>query len=374
MIIYCGLRHFYLHHFKPPKADVYYILTHNKEIWDFSPELKDYGFSNQAKPQVIWHLEKPVLTVPIDLDDFWSFSQNWHDFSRQYTDDLEPEYPHAWYLRFKQSAILQQFIIDFNKKLEQEQGGIWGGGTSKLVAKLAAHNLASTNRLIDPKQTQQFLNQVPLHRLPLPELASLDKLGLKTIGEIANLPLVELAQQFGSRAPVLRQLGRGEDLVPFQGQPILEYSWKLDCTTLEGFLRPLAPHELKPYLQQGLTELASTLQAQHKVASLIKIEANLAEGQAIENKRQFKQATNDFNTLARAVDSFVPQEPLAQLNVLVGELKPAPVAQLNMFWEPVTPSLNDRELPAQIGVELSRRERLLILWEEYFEEESLQYE
>lgn len=114
MIVYCGLRHFYIQHFDPPKADAYYILTHNGEVWDFSPELKHYGVNNQSKSRTILHLDKPVLTISIDLNDFWIFSQKWYDFSRDYTSYLEPEYPHAWYLRFDHQSILQEFIRAFS--------------------------------------------------------------------------------------------------------------------------------------------------------------------------------------------------------------------------------------------------------------------
>lgn len=376
MIIYCGLRHFYLRHFEPPhfadsQTDAYYILTHNKEIWDFSAELKDYGFTNQAKPQTILHLDKPVLTMPITLADFGPFAKDWHDFSLQYTDELEAEYPHAWYLRFKQSAVLKQFTTDFQEKLKREQeSGIWGGGQSKLVAKLAAHNLANGDPLVLSEQTQPFLNQIPLHRLPLPEFSTLEKLGLKTIGELANLPFVKLSNQFGSRATVLQRLGRGEDLAPFQNQSISEYSWALDCTTLDGFLRPLTPHELKPYLKQGAEKLASILRAEHKVAGQVRLEAHLAQGAFFEKRRRLKEAADDAKVFARLVENLLPEDSLKQVHIVVDELKASPLAQLTMFREPQTPKFKGQELSdqtqAQIGVELSRRERLLILWEECF--------
>ena len=377
MIVYCGLRHFYIRHFQPPhyadsQTGAYYILTHNKEIWDFSPELKGYGFTNQAKGQAALHLDKPVLTIPIEVNDFASFARGWHGFSHQYTDELEVEYPHAWYLRFKQPAIFSQFITDFSEELQHErEGGIWGAGQSKLVAKLAAHNLTGHDRVVIPGQTKHFLGQIPLHRFPLPELADLEKLGIKTIGELENVPGVELSNQFGQRAAILQKLGRGEDLVPFQSEPTREYSWTLDCTSLDGFLRPLAPHELRPYLKQGMEKLASTLKDQHKVTGQIKIEAQLDQGEKrgfFEKKRQFKESTDDPKILTRAVESLLPESSLAQVNVIASKLGASPLAQLTMFWEPQTPKLNGEELSvqAQIGIELSRRERLLILWKECF--------
>ncbi len=359
MIIYCGLRHFYIRHFKPQQDGTPYILTHNKEIWDFSPELK-------ITPQ-------QALKVPIILNDFAPFAEDWHTFSLGYTNELEVEYPHAWYLRFKHGAIFKQFITDLRTKLQKEkEGGIWGAGQSKLVAKLAAHNLKGSERIVPPERTKSFLDQIPIERLPLPELTTLEKLGIKTLGELANIPTIELRNQFGQRAAILQRLGRGEDVVPFQTRQTLEYSWTLDCTTLDGFLRPLESHELKPYLNQGMEKLASTLKDQHKVAGQIKLEVQLAEGSHFKKKRQLKQATNEPEILKRSVKSLLPGAPIAQINVIAYQLEASPLAQLTMFWDPETPKLISEELPdqiqgvAQIGVELSRRERLLILWEECF--------
>ena len=367
MIIYCGLRHFYIHHFESPQTNAYYILTHNGEIWDFSPELKQYGVTNQIKPKAVFHLEKPVLTVPIALADFQPFSQSWHEFSKQYTAELEPEYPHAWYLRFQQESILKQFMEDFQTKAKLElEGSICGAGFSKLVAKLAAHNLPQGNELIKPQQTEYFLRQIPLHRLPLPETASLEKLGIKTVGELAEIPLVELMSQFGQRAPILQKLGRGEDLNPFQTQQVTELAWELDCTTLEGFLRPLTLDELQPYLKHGLEELITTLRSHNKIATLLKLGVKTApEGDLAETQRRFKVPTCDFQVLSRTVDSLIPRKPLEWLKITLSELQPAPTTQLNMFAEPLILQLEE-ELPAQRGVELPRRERLLLLWEEYF--------
>lgn len=382
MIIYCGLRHFYIRHYKrlqgaefqaaDMQPDAYYILTHNKEVWDFSPELKDYGFSSQGKPRAILHLDKPVFTTPIILNDFTACAADWHQFARQYTEELEIEYPHAWYLRFKKATIFEQFLIDFSKELEQrKEGGIWGAGQSKLIAKLAAHNRSGQNRVIPPGQTKDFLLQIPLHRFPLPEAETLEKLGIKTIGELGNIPSIELSNHFGQKtAAFLQKLGRGEDIIPFQPRPIQEYSWTLDLTTLDDFLRPLASFELKPYLKQGMETLASTLRDQHKVAGQIKLEIYLAQGDYFESIRLLKQATDESQVLLRIVESLLPEDRIAQIGVVLSKLEASPLAQLTMFWEPQSPKL-DAELTnhAQVGIELPRRERLLMLWEECLREQ-----
>lgn len=366
MITYCGLRHFYIRHFTPSQADSFYILTYNKNIWDFSPELKQYGFTGQNRLDTVYHYEKPVFTVPIKLADFQPFAHKWYDFSRQYTDALEPEYPHSWYLRFQRPKILEQFIADFNKKLQKEKWeGIWGTGFSKIVAKLAAHNLPQETSFIAKEQTEAFLKSIPLKRLPLPELESLSKLGVKTIGELNHLPLTELISQFGNKAKTLQLLGRGEDLVPFQNQSVLNFKWELDCTTLEGFFRPLTPHELKPYIEQGAQKLSAALSKHNQTTNLLQLKAILPSQTTIQTQRRFKEHTNDPQMLKRAAEGIIPKRPLAHLTLTVSELEKAFAAQLNMFFTP-TAHLPIKGLPAQRGVELSRRESLLLLWKEHF--------
>lgn len=372
MIVYCGLRHFYIRNFRLRQAetqDAYYILTHKKKVWDFSPELKAYGFTPQTGSRAVLRLDKPVVTLSINLDDFLPWVQEWHDFSRQYTHELEVEYPHAWYLRFAQPVIFQQFILDFAEKLRQDSWeGIWGAGGSKLVAKLAAHNLTGPERVVPEKQTKGFLKQLPLHRLPLEELEALEKLGVKTVGQLGEIPLVELAGQFGPKAAALQKLGRGEDLVPFQAEQIQECRWALDCTVLEGFLRPLHTHELKPYLKQGMAELADTLHSQYKAANRLQLQACPAQGPPLNKERRFKEAAADAAVFLRAVESLLPAEPLAQIEVVLSGLEPSSAAQLSMFWEPQAPKPLEKE-PApftQTGIELPRREQLLLLWKECF--------
>jgi len=368
MIVYCGLRHFYIQHFEPPEQDAYYILTHNKEVWDFSPELKKHGVTLGVKPKTVFQLERPVLTLPLELDEYAPFSRSWYDFSRLYTKELEPEYPHAWYLRFKQKSILEQFLFDFAKKAEQEgAGAIFGVGKSKLVAKLAAHNLPPGQNIIPPEKTEEFLLRVPLNRLPLPEVNILQNLGLHTIGELGRLPFVELVNWLGKRAELFQKLGQGEDLNPFSSLAVVELNWSLDCAVLNGFLEPLAHSELYPYLRAGLQELAGSLREQGQVAGLLKLEARTEGGEFVQSQRRFKGASDEWKVFERAVHSLLPPKRIARLGIRLAELKDAPVIQLNMFTQPAEAKVIPLppRFPAQVGVELPRREKFLQIWKEY---------
>ncbi|HHY10444.1 MAG TPA: hypothetical protein GX528_07755, partial [Firmicutes bacterium] len=211
-----------------------------------------------------------------------------------------------------------------------------------------------------------FLNRIPLHRLPLPEAAELQNLGIKTVGELNRLPLPELISHFGARAEALARLGRGEDLTPFQTQPILDFKWELDCTVLEGFFRPLTTQELKPYIERGAQRLADSLKEHNRAANLLELKAVLPSQTALHSRRKFKKATNEPQVLKRAAEDIIPKEPLARLSLVVSELETSLPEQLNMFVAADIPRLPPAGLPAQRGVEVTRRERFLLLWKEYF--------
>ena len=89
MIAYCGLRNFYIQHLK--QDDAFYILTHAGQIWDFSPELKQLGFTRNTPLNTVHHLGHRVEIIEIALNDFYRHTETWLDYSRQYTTDIEVE-------------------------------------------------------------------------------------------------------------------------------------------------------------------------------------------------------------------------------------------------------------------------------------------
>lgn len=369
MIVYCGLRHFYIHHFSPPHPDSLYILAHNNQTWDFSPELKDLGFTNQMSLSTVHYLNKPVHIIPIQLGDFYPYTEEWLNFSLQYTNSIEVEYPHAWYLKLPNTGMCEQFFHDFAQRLQiQDMGGIWGGGPSKLVAKLAAHNLhhREKSNIVLPEQTSEFLNRIPLDRLPLPELDHLLKLGIKRIGELANLPLNELTAHFGLRSEALQKIGRGEDLIPFQARKIEEFHWEMDFTTQSDLLRPVVYEELTPYVRLGVEDLAQRLAFSKKTAQGLRIMAVPPEQEPSLMKRTLKEPTNDPRVLERAALQLIPVGTVKKITLSVTKLQPEPTVQLNIFPNRSVRNILPKQLPAQIGISIPRRERILEMWKELF--------
>ncbi len=369
MIVYCGLRHFYIQQLE--KDDAFYILTHADQIWDFSPELKQLGFTKDTPLNTVHHLNHRVEIIKIDLNDFYPHTETWLDFSQQYTAEIEVEYPHAWYVRLPSTKMAQHFGTDLVEyAAERGFSVIWGGGISKIVAKLAAHYTAHPNSdvLIPSEKTKDFMKQIPVQRLPLPEADILLKLGIVTLGELTEFPLQNLMAYFGTRARVLQQIALGEDPIPFQPRQNLEFSWEKDFTTEPELHQPAAGAILHSYLEKASECLAQELKANQKVTGRIVLQYEVENQPDAEVQRSLKKPTNDAKTLTRLLKQLLPAEPIISLRIVLQNLKPIPATQLEIFQSKKTKAeLSEdilKKIPAQKGISISRRELVLEMWRE----------
>jgi protein ImuB len=120
------------------------------------------------------------------------------------------------------------------------------------------------------------LAPLPLAFLDLPAERQeiLERWGLRTIGDLARLPAVALAERFGPEGPRLLRLARGEDvgvLVPTPFPERFETTLELDWP-VEG-LEPLAF-----LLSRVLEPLCATLAARGRKAASLAVELGLVDG------------------------------------------------------------------------------------------------
>lgn len=104
-----------------------------------------------------------------------------------------------------------------------------GIAASKLAARVAA-SLPDPPQVVATGEEARFLAPLPLGRLaPSPELATtLERWGIRTIGDFAGLPAAEIASRLGAAGAALHATARGVDP------------------------RPLLPRELPPALAEGM--------------------------------------------------------------------------------------------------------------------------
>jgi len=126
-----------------------------------------------------------------------------------------------------------------------------GVASSRAGARFAARAGGDVN-IVPPGLDAHWLGPAPLALLGLgPEMAArLDRWGIRTLGELADLPASGLAERLGGEGPRLQRLARGEDATPLRlwtPPPVFEES--ADCPWGVEALEPLGD------LVAGLAEM-----------------------------------------------------------------------------------------------------------------------
>ena len=111
-----------------------------------------------------------------------------------------------------------------------------GVSANRFVALCAARTQKGVTHVY-PGQEAGFLQALPLDTLPLDrkDLGTLERWGVRDIGELARLPQEQLAQRFGERGTRMARLARGEEgslLQPYRPPPQLElardFDWEIE--------------------------------------------------------------------------------------------------------------------------------------------------
>jgi len=118
--------------------------------------------------------------------------------------------------------------------------------------------------IVPPELDARWLGPAPLALLGLgPEMsARLGRWGIRTLGELADLPVSGLAERLGDEGPRLQRLARGEDATPLRlwtPPPVFEES--ADCSWGVETLEPLGD------LLAGLAEMLCARLRRHELSA-----------------------------------------------------------------------------------------------------------
>jgi DNA polymerase-4/protein ImuB len=193
-----------------------------------------------------------------------------------------------------------------------------GVGRGKFAAGVAARNAGPQGtRIVEARDTAHFLAPLGLRYLPFPPdaLEYLDRLGLKTVGELAALPFSAVQAQFGRLGARAWRLANGQDDEPVQPQP-----WQL---TVRAALRaedPLVSFEtLMAALDQLLIQVFANPLMRARSSRQVRLAGLLSDGTSWERRFTFKEALAGRNAAWRSL-----QAKLKAAN----NLPPAPVEEL----------------------------------------------
>lgn len=209
---------------------------------------------------------------------------------------------------------------------------VWVGiAASKLAARVAA-GLPESPTIVTPGEEADFLAPLPLARLA-PDLqvhSTLQRWGLKTIGELAKLPESEVASRLGHAGQALHCVARGLDpqpLIPRQPPPSFREGMSLEW--------PLVA--LEPFLfvaQAALERLAERLAARGLACQRLDLSLRLEPDGLYESSIDLPAPTREVKTLLTLLrlelDARSPNAPVIGFHLTAQPDRPRQ-AQLSLF-------------------------------------------
>ena len=238
-------------------------------------------------------------------------------------------------------------------------------GTEKLG--LEAHVAVSQNRFVAlcaartqpglthvfPGEEAGFLQALPLDVLPLDpkEEETLERWGIRTVGELARLPENSLVARFGERGGQLVKLARGQEesvLCPYEPPPALEERMDFDWQVAEL-------ESLSFLLSDLLNRLCWKLEGHRLAAEKIRLSLKLADGSWFERAVSLSSPLTDprvLLTLLRLDLAAHPPGEAIEGAKVSAQPTPRRMVQFCLF-EPPLPS------PEKLAVTLARLSNLV---------------
>ncbi len=220
----------------------------------------------------------------------------------------------------------------------------YASASSRAAALFAAR--VSPGARVSEQETPSFLSPLSIRLLALysqedlsAHLATLQRWGIHTLGQLAGLPREELAARLGSDARWLQQLARGEDVEPFQ--PQAEKLRFQACKELEWEVDGLEP--LAFALSDILDHLCSSLSQRGLATDCLQLVFRLGDGSTYRRTIPLAVPMRKPKTLLSLVrlklQADPPQAPIKRVFV---EARPAPVQVLQpSLLEPSGPNAEE---------------------------------
>jgi DNA polymerase-4 len=209
-----------------------------------------------------------------------------------------------------------------------------GVASTALVAQQAAWRAGMGIAVLVPPGTEAaFLAPQPITSLPvdIEILDRMERLGLRTIGDVARLPIDALQAQFGGAGPRLYQLARGIDTAPIPKT--------IDAPTISRARRFAGPLLDRGVLEQVIEALAARLAAQLLAdgwaAGTVRLTLAVDDGAPVVLERRLAEPSSDGAMLTAALlalsRSAVLEAGVTAITVAACDLVPTVVEQLSLF-------------------------------------------
>lgn len=186
-----------------------------------SYEARVYGVRSAMPVSQAYRLCPQAVFLPVDMKRYKDASRQVFKIFYSYTPLVEALSIDEAFLDVRESFALfgsaEEIAAKIRKRVRDEVGLSISAGVSvnKFLAKLATElGKPDGLRIIRAEEAQKVLEPLPVSYLwGLGEKGqkSMERMGIKTIGQLRNLDLKQLEPVFGSNAAVLLQLAQGND-------------------------------------------------------------------------------------------------------------------------------------------------------------------
>jgi len=300
-------------------------------------------------------------------------SEQVHSVFTEFTPEIEPIALDEAFLDITGSERLFGGPLQLATQLKQrvrERTGLTvtvAVAPNKLVAKIAC-TLAKPDglRVVQGHEVRALLAPLPLRRLwgVGPVLAQkLERLGLKTLGELLNYDSAQLVRQFGDRALELQALAGGRDQRPVISDRVAksigeENTFEVNVQERELVSAALTGHadevarrlRRSGYVGQTITLKIKLGMARTRRAARVPGEEGDEPVYPVLTRARTLRVPTDDGSLIRDValelwDAAKISEPVRLLGVSISQLSPTQQAQLDLFSEGPRPK-------RQLGVAL----------------------
>jgi DNA polymerase-4 len=215
-----------------------------------------------------------------------------------------------------------------------------GIGPNRLIAKLGSEQRKPDGlTVVAPDEVLDFLAPLPVSRLRglgRQTQKIVDRLGLRTIGQLRALPLAVLEQHLGKRAAAsfhYQSLGIASDQVmPNQTRKSISRE-----TTFGADVRDVAV--LQDTLRTLAADVARTARREGLAGGVVTLKIRFAGFETCTRQRKRAVPTDDERDIHRAawqlyLDGGLPQKPVRLIGVGISGWDAEPSAQADLFGEP----------------------------------------
>ncbi len=271
-----------------------------------SYEARRYGIRSAMPLRTAASLCADAVFVPVDGRKYNAISRQVMEILRRYTPAVEQVSIDEAFLDMAGSEALHGSAVQVARsiratvRLELDLTVSVGVASTKLVAKIASDLKKPDGLVVVTAGTEAaFLSPLPISRLwgvGAKTEAVLAEFGVRTIGDLADLPDDLLARRFGRQGPVLAQRARGIDPTPVSAaEPARSVSHE------HTFAVDTADHEVLERTLLALSEgVASRLRAGGVKARTIVIKVRDSSFTTITRQRTLRQPTDQTEVVFRA--------------------------------------------------------------------------